>query len=210
MKQLYEYIQNNYSQNEPILVSELECAGYTKNNIRQQIMLLANSGKLCRYDTGVYYIPGKSIFKSGTSLNQNQVIEKKYFYETNERCGYYSGLTFANKIGLTTQVPNTYEVTTNKATKDYRVTNIASSKIVIRRPRVMISNDNYKVLQFLDLLKDVELYSELDIDKAGKIIMNYAEKSKITFSQMADFLQYYPDSIYKNMYKVGILNGISS
>ncbi|MCF0237255.1 MAG: hypothetical protein HUK24_01540, partial [Sphaerochaetaceae bacterium] len=142
--------------------------------------------------------------------HQKQVIEKKYLYEANERCGYYSGLTFANSIGLTTQVPSVYEVTTNKATKDYRVTNIASSKIIIRRPRVMISNYNYKALQFMDLMKDLELYSELEIEEAKKVVIDYASKSRITFKQIENYLQYYPDSIYKNLYKVGILNGISS
>lgn len=43
---LYEYLKKNYQENEPILVADIQIQGLTKNNIRQQIMRLTNSGKL--------------------------------------------------------------------------------------------------------------------------------------------------------------------
>lgn len=188
----------------------MESSGYSANNIRQQLIILTSSGKLNRYDTGVYYLPEESIFKSASSISKGSVIEKKYFYENKKRCGYFSGLSFANKIGATSQVPNVYEVTTNKATNDYRTLTLASSKIIIRKPKTTVTEENFKVLQLMDFIKDFELYSDLSVLDAKNCIQNYMKKSEISFLDIERYLNFYPDSIYKNMYKLGILNGSSS
>lgn len=127
-----------YGTNESIFVSDIIYEGMTQNNIRQQIMNYAATGKIKRYDTGIYYIPKESIFKTTSSLSQSSVIEKKYLFSGNQRCGYISGMNFANRIGLTTQIPASCELVTNKATNDYRETTLASEKIIIRKPRVRI------------------------------------------------------------------------
>ena len=206
----FDYLLKTYGTNEPIFVSDITHEGMTQNNIRQQIMSYAAAGKLKRYDTGIYYIPKESIFKTAPTLLQNSVIEKKYLYSGTERCGYISGINFANRIGLTTQVPASCEVVTNKAAKDYRETTLASEKIIIRKPRVMIDESNYKSLQFLDLLKDIDLYSELEGNELNKKIRTYMEKSGLQFQQLEQYLSLYPDKIFRNMYKVGVLNGISA
>ena len=206
----FDYLLNTYGTNEPIFVSDITYDGMTQNNIRQQIMNYATNGKLKRYDTGIYYIPKDSIFKTAASLSQNSVIEKKYLYSGTERCGYISGQNFANRIGITTQVPASCEVVTNKASKDYREATLASEKIIIRKPRVMIDESNYKSLQFLDLLKDIDLYSELEGKELNNKIKTYMEKSGLQFQQLEQYLSLYPDKIFRNMYKVGVLNGISA
>ena len=206
----FDYLLNTYGTNEPIFVSDITYDGMTQNNIRQQIMNYAAAGKLKRYDTGIYYIQKDSIFKTVPSLSQNSVIEKKYLYSGTERCGYISGINFANRIGITTQVPASCEVVTNKASKDYREATLASEKIIIRKPRTMINESNYKSLQFLDLLKDIDLYSELEGKELNNKIKTYMEKSGLQFQQLEQYLSLYPDKIFRNMYKVGVLNGISA
>ena len=206
----YDYLLQTFGKNEPIFVSDIKYAGMTENNIRQQILYCVSSGKLRRYDTGIYYIPEESIFKSGSQLSQNSVIEKKFLLSDNERFGYISGINFANMIGITSQVPASCEVVTNKASKDYRETRLASAKIILRKPRVEINDTNYKSLQFLDLLKDIDLYSELDGKELNKKVISYMNKAGISFSDLKDFLSLYPDKIYRNMYNVGVLNGISA
>ena len=206
----YDYLLQTFGKNEPIFVSDISYDGMTENNIRQQLLYCVSSGKLRRYDTGIYYIPEESIFKSGSLLSQNSVIEKKYLLSDNERFGYISGINFANMIGITSQVPASCEVVTNKASKEYRETRLASAKIILRKPRVEINGDNYKSLQFLDLLKDIDLYSEFEGKELNEKIKSYMNKSGIKFSDLEGFLSLYPDKIYRNMYKVGVLNGISA
>lgn len=206
----FDYLLKTFGTNEPIFVSDITYEGITQNNIRQQIMNYAAAGKLKRYDTGIYYIPKDSIFKTTSSLSQNSVIEKKYLYSGAERCGYISGINFANRIGLTTQVPASCEVVTNKASKDYREATLASEKIIIRKPRAIVDESNYKSLQFLDLLKDIDLYSELEGNELNIKIKTYMRKSGLQFQQLEQYLPLYPDKIFRNMYKVGVLNGFSA
>ena len=207
---LYEYLKENYKENEPIFISELQYKNLNMNAIRQQILNLTNKNLLIRYDTGIYFIPGKSIFKTSKTLNQNKVIEKKYISTNDEIVGYFSGLNFANRIGITTQVPNLYEVVSNKATCDYRELKIGSTKIILRKPRTKITKENYLELQFLDMIKEIDNISILDKDENKKIVLNYMNTAKISFAKLQKLLEFYPDKIYKNLYQVGVLNGISA
>ncbi len=207
---LYEYLKENYKENEPIFISELQYKNLNMNAIRQQILNLTNKNLLIRYDTGIYFIPGKSIFKTSQTLNQNKIIEKKYISINDEIVGYFSGLNFANKIGITTQVPNLYEVVSNKATCDYRELKIGSTKIILRKPRTKITKENYLGLQFLDMVKEIDNLSILDKEENKKIVQNYMNVAKISFEKLQKLLEFYPDKIYKNLYQVGVLNGVSA
>lgn len=207
---LYDYLIETYGENEPIFIAEIEYANMSEGRIRQQIMKLTESGMIKRYDTGIYFIPKKSIFKSGTQLSMSRVIEKKYLKDNDKRCGYISGVGFANQLGLTTQVAMICEVVTNKATKDYRETTLAKSRIIIRKPRVIVDEENYQVLQFLDLMKDIDFYAEITGDELQRCLVAYMKRCAIMFSDLEPYLQYYPDKIYKNLYKTRLLYGIPS
>lgn len=206
----FEFLKLNYKENEPIFISEIQYKNLNMNAIRQQILNLTNKNLLIRYDTGIYFIPGNSIFKSSNTLNQNKIIEKKYISNNDEVIGYFSGLNFANRIGLTTQVPNLYEVVSNKATCDYREIKIGTTKVILRKPRTVITTENHLELQFLDMIKEIDNLSFLNKDENKKIVLNYMSKAKISFEKLQKLLEFYPDKIYKNLYQVGVLNGISA
>lgn len=206
----FEFLKLNYKENEPIFISEIQYKNLNMNAIRQQILNLTNKNLLIRYDTGIYFIPGNSIFKSSNTLNQNKIIEKKYISNNDEVIGYFSGLNFANRIGLTTQVPNLYEIVSNKATCDYREIKIGTTKVILRKPRTVITIENHLELQFLDMIKEIDNISILDKDENKKIVLNYMNKAKISFEKLQKLLEFYPDKIYKNLYQVGVLNGVSA
>ena len=153
---LFEYLLETYGQNEPIFVSDIRYKDWSTNYIRQQVKKLTDERKLRRYDTGIYFIPKPSPFRSGSQLSRDKVITQKYLTDNGKLCGYVGGVMFANQLGLTTQVPMICEVTTNKATNDYREVKLASSVIALRRPRLPVTESNYKQLQLLDLLKDID------------------------------------------------------
>ncbi len=207
---LYEYLVKTYQVNEPIFSSEIVVDGISDVNVRRQLKKLTDEGVIKRYDTGIYYLPTKSIFKSGSQLSPEKVIEGKYLKDKGELCGYISGLIFFNQLGLTTQVPMQYEVVSNKATSDYREASLAKARVIIRKPKVSVTKDNYKILQFLDMIKDIDEYAEVSGSELSDRLISYMKELQMRFSQLEPYLQYYPDKIYKNMYKAGILNGISA
>ena len=66
METLYEYLLDNYKENEPIFLVGTQIDGMTPTNVRQQIKKLADTGKVKRFDNGIYFLPKKTIFKSGS------------------------------------------------------------------------------------------------------------------------------------------------
>lgn len=207
---VYNYLVNKYEKGTPIFLSDVDIPEMKAVSVRQQINKLVKSGQIKRFDTGIYYLPQESIFLSGSSLSVDEVIRRKYLLDKGESCGYVGGIVFANRIGLTTQVPGRYEIYTNKATTDLRETSMAGISIIIRRPYVKINENNVKVLQFLDLLKEVSDISELIGRELRDRLLEYMRRSGIAFSTIEPYLRYYPDRIYKNMYEVGLLYGVSA
>ena len=205
---LYEYLRNNYKENEPIFLSEIKIEDMKPAYVRQQIKKLTEDGRIKRFDTGIYFIPRKSMFRSGSALPVESVIKKKYLLEGSEPCGYVGGMMFANQLGLTTQIPMVYEITTNKATTEYRETQLGKIRIIIRRPYVKITEENIGALQFLDLMREVTDVSELEGKELTQKLIAYMKTRNMGFDTLDPYLSYYPEKIYKNMYKVGLLNGV--
>lgn len=207
---LYDYLMENYGENTPIFVSELDIEGLNESTLRVQIKKMTDAGMLKRFDTGIYFIPKKTIFKSGSTISAMQVIEKKYLKNKDKVCGYLSGYMLVNMVGLTTQVPVVYEVVSNNATTDYRKIMINKTRVIVRRPKVPVTNENVRILQFLDLIKDVDVYSEEEGNSLKKRMLEIMKKLDITFSALEPYLSFYPEKIYKNMYETGVLAGVSA
>ena len=205
MANLYQYLTENYKENEPFFLSDIQIEGMTGNNIRQQLKKLTDAEKVKRFDKGIYYLPKRSIFKSGSKPTLEKVLEYKYLRDNDRRCGYISGLLFFNQMGLTTQVPMQYEIVSNKATTDYRETVLAQSRIIIRSPKVPVTEQNYTILQFLDLMKDVDLYSEISGKELQERLFKYLRTINLKISDLEPYFTYYPDKLYRNLIETKVI-----
>ena len=123
----------------------------------------------------------------------------------NKRCGYISGLMFFNQLGLLTQLPMAYEVVSNKATRDRRETMLGSARVVVCSPKVTVTEGNYKILQFLGLIKDIYRYFEVTGESLKKKLYRYMHKSGLTVSAMKPYSHYYPDKLYKNLVETEVI-----
>lgn len=200
---LYEYIKANYAPNEPILSDELQKYPYKSTSLRQELKSLTDKGLLRRYDRGIYYLPKMTIFNIEAVPSRNSIIEKKYLKQDNENIGYVSGLGLANQLGLTSQVASVVEIVTNKATKEYKELSIGNVTVIMRKPKITIDSTNYQVLQFLDLIKDINAFLEISKKEAKEKILLYIQKTGLLFSTIEKYLKYYPPIVYKNLYEMG-------
>lgn len=202
---VYDYLRHTYGENEPIFLKEVHIPGMADASVRQALKRLTDLGKMKRYDRGIYFFPKAfKYFRSGTTLSFDDVLTKLYLKDASGQCGYVSGLILANWTGLTTQVPMEYVVYTNKATTDYRKTSLIGIRIILRRPYVPICEGNAHILQFLDLLKDVLLFSEVQGAKLTEGLRKYMEDSSITFADMAPYLPFYPRCTSKTIVELGL------
>ena len=202
---LWEYLTDNYDQGEPIIASDIDI-GLSESNKRRQFKILVDSGKLKRFDNGIYYIPKKSRLGGEVSVPPDVFVQKKYVARNNRILGYYSGYTFANQIGISTQVPYIQEIVTNEMGNPIKRLNLNGRTFVIRKARTQITESNVKVLQLLDLLKDIEMYSELDRDELRACLLKHISSNKITKALVDMYLPLFPDKIYKSMYETRIIN----
>ena len=202
---LLEYLQKNYKVNEPIFVSNIDLP-VTDTNLRQMFKVLCDSGQIYRYETGIYYMKGNTRLKGGVPLSASKVARYKYIARKDQVNGYYSGYTFANLLGLTTQVPYTIEIVSNGASAKCREVGVKNQKIMLRRPRTQINKENVDVLQLLDLLKDFEQYVDEDMVAATYIISSYIKKIGMKRSDVDKYITLFPDRVYKYIYEMRLYN----
>lgn len=93
---VYDYIIQNYEEGEPIFFSDILIEGISRPAVSQQIKTLCHNGKLVKYDTGVYYIPKKSLLKSSIGPSADVVAKYKFISKGRNIDGFYAGNTFAN------------------------------------------------------------------------------------------------------------------
>lgn len=110
---LYEFLKDNYKEAEPIFFSDIVIKGITKSAVNQQLKKLCDEGKLQKYENGIYYLPKKSRLKTNVGVNADTVARYKYVSRGGKVDGFYSGNTFANQLGISTQVPNKVEIVSN-------------------------------------------------------------------------------------------------
>ena len=201
---VYDYLRQNFANEEPIFLSDICIPNMNDISIRQQVSKLTADGRLKLFDTGIYFLPGNSFFSFGSTLSVNDVVKKKYLMEGQSRCGYIGGLMLANAVGLTTQVPMVYDVCTNKATTKYRETRLAGIRIILRKPRVPVNDENASSLQFLDLMLEVQRFAEVEDAELTRRLTQYCKAAKIDFDSVNSYLPYYPPQVYENMYKAGL------
>jgi len=197
---LLEYLQENYNKNEPIFVADIHLP-VSDTNLRQMLKVLCDKGTIHRFDTGIYYLAGISRLKGGTSLSPGEVVRYKYISRNNKTEGYYSGYTFANQIGISSQVPVVIELVSNEASAKVREVRVKNQRIILRKPRTEINDNNCKVLQLLDLMKDFEQYADEDNTTAPEIIRTYVRDIKIKRSDVDKYISLFPMKVYKNIYE---------
>ena len=137
-------------------------------------------------------------------MTADTVALHKYVRRRGRRVGYYSGYTLANRMGLSTQVPLTEEITSNYAPAQVRELTIKNRKYILRCPVVEVTDENVAVLQFLDCLKDLEKCAEEEPEVCGRILTGYAREHALTKALVDRFLTNYPLKIYKAIYETGV------
>lgn len=198
---LYEYLKLNYRPNEPIFVSDVKLP-VSDVNLRRLFKDLCDSGKIRRFDKGIYYIPKQSRLKGGVPLGADAVVRAKYVSRKGKIEGYYSGYTFANQLGITTQVPYAIEIVSNNASSRFREVELKGRRVVLRKPRTEVTEKNFRVLQLLDLLSNIKQYSDEDMDDVSLRVRTYIQSEGISKDDVDRYIGEYPDRIYRNMYEM--------
>ncbi len=143
---LYNYIKDHYKEAEPIFLSDLLRENITELALNQQLKELCEEGLLQKYDTEVYFIPKKTMLNSTIGPNEDMVARYRFISKGDNIDGFYGGNTFANQIGITTQVPQVMEIVSNNISANKEIL-IGNRKFYVSKPIVPITKQDVYVLQ---------------------------------------------------------------
>ncbi len=200
---LYGKLVDDYGYGNPFYFEEILFNNYSISWKKKEINNLVKNKKIIRYERGLYYIPEKTIF-GVSSLNTQKIIMKKYI---SNYSGYFSGLYFANKIGLSSQMPNVIEIYTNNEKSRIRKISINNQSVILRRARTAITKDNYNVLAFLELMNSFPI-DYFNYERKEKI-KSFIKEHGINRSQISTYAKYFPDLVMRNLIESEIIYDIA-
>lgn len=150
---------------------------------------LITAGKIKRISTGVFYKPQKTIF--GELKPSEEELLRPYLFIGEDRVAYITGIALYNRMGLTTQVPNNIKVASRVKEVRTQVGNIRVRRV---KSYIEVTNENYHLLEILDVLKDFKQIPDLDKDTAikqiTKILSIFKKKESLQIVQFG--LEYPP------------------
>lgn len=202
MNEVMDYILNSYKEGEPIFIADIEIQGISDDNIKQQLKRLTDMEYLQRYEKGIYYRPRESRLKSGFCLSADMVARYKYISRQGKVMGYYSGYTFANQLGISNQVPAKVEIVSNESAPIVRDVTIGNQIFTVRRARIPVTTENCKTLQLLELLKDIEQYSDGTPEEVRHRLVQYINAAAIAKQDVDRYIEKFPIKIYKSIYEM--------
>ena len=191
---LYNYIKEHYKEAEPIFLSDLLRTNITGSVLNQQLKELCKNGLLQQYDEEVYFIPKKSKLNLTVGPNADMVARYRFISKGDNVDGFYAGNTFANQIGVSTQVPYVIEIVSNNVADDGEVL-IGNRRFVVRKPVVPITKENVHVLQMLELLVKLDAYLDCSYEEAREKFAEYISVCGITKSAVNLYINQYPESV---------------
>ena len=205
MKDIIGILKAKYAENEPISIEDIRFAlpQLTRGRIYQILDELIDKGELKRFKQGVYYIPTQTILGESL-LDPRKVINQKYISDGLNYYGYYTGLSLLNAFGLTTQVANILEIRTNREATNSRTVIIGSQKVIIKRSRIEINNENYAavmLLEIFNLLNSADI-AYMDFSR----VIEFIKAKNLTYEIINKYVRYMPAKAIKNLSMSGVEN----
>ena len=207
---LKTYLMENYGYNEPIFLNDLVIEGLSDNAVRQSVKRLVASGFLERYDNGIYYIPKSDGLLGKSYLDPSMVIMRRYVQNKSEIYGYLTGISFANQLGLTTQMPAVIEIVTNREASNGRMITVGSQRVRIKKPAITVRDSNAELLQLLDTIGQAEKYTELTKEETIETLISYMRKKRFTKEQLSEVSSVLTGATAKKLIEWGMIYEFAS
>jgi len=185
---------DQYPEDEPIFIEEIKkyviqkCKEDEKEKVLKNINVILNrlkkEGIIKAEYKGVYYKPVITIFGE-MGLDQNKLMQLKYLKDRNGNIkGYIVGAKLFNRLGLTTQVPNVTDIVTNEC--KYHKQYDERLRAYITKPKIEITNENYKYLQFIDILENKDNIN-IEAENVNEILYKIIKEYNLDFEKIIKY-----------------------
>ena len=183
-----------YPEDEPIFIEEIKkyviqkCKEDEKEKVLKNINVilnrLKNGGIIKAEYKGVYYKPIITMFGE-MRLDQTKLMKLKYLNDRDGNIkGYIVGAKLFNMIGLTTLVPNVTDIVTNEC--KYHKQYDERLRAYITKPKIKITNENYRYLQFIDILENKDkIY--IEAENENEILYKIIQECNLDFEKIIKY-----------------------
>lgn len=83
---------------------------------------------------------------------------------------------------------------------------VGRSTYVVRKPPVSVNESNYKVLQLLELLKDLNIYADNEPELVKNQLVQYIKTNQINRDEVDRYISEFPLKTYKYIYEMRLDN----
>lgn len=207
---LVSRLEKRFGYDKPIFTEDIfECMkGYSRQRVYQLIIEAIKKETLVRFDTGIYYLPTETEFGRSV-LTVNEVVNRKYISDNGEIFGIYGNYVIDLNFLLSYQVPNTIEVITNKESRDVREIEIRGRKIVLRKSRLPITNENADAYTLMELFNNIDMRQYRENSMVRESISSYIKEKKISSGTIYSLASFFPARTMKNLATSGVLYEIT-
>ena len=205
MDDIFAFLLETYGRNEPIFTDELKGElSLSPQSFRQAVMKLANTGLIVMVKKGIYFIPREKPLFGTPVLSVEKIVNRKYLVKQGERIGFKTGINFANSLRLTSQTASVPTIITNNTAAKKREVLFYKNRVIIKKPRIQVTEANWKILQVLELMKQFNRLSEVPIEQVKPYLDKYLQDVVMVEAELQSYLAMYPKQTEENLLKSGI------
>ncbi len=210
-EEIKSYIASNYEFNTPLFTQDIVAAfpRVKQGTIRQILRRLKSEAFLKQYSDGVYFRPKKQGVMNKAFITAEQISNAKYLFKNGVIQGYETGINLANKLGLTTQTSPFKKIMSNAVSNKERQVKIGNATYIINAPRIKVTEENYKLLQILDLLDEYAKHFKESLEQQKDILVSYFKDSPLKKNEVVDIIESYPLKTQVEFYKIGGLDALT-
>lgn len=193
-KIVLDYI-NEREADDPIFIEEIKehvATFYKKEelekvfkNVNVIINRLKREEIIKQAEKGIYYKPIQGFW--GEKVPPVFEIRRyKYIMDRDGKIkGYVTGARLFNMMGLTTQVPRRTDIATNECpNKNKQI--LDKYQVIIRKPKIEVTNENYQYLQLLDILANNDKI-HVEVENEEEILYKYIKESNLDFEKLLKY-----------------------
>lgn len=116
--------------------------------------------RLRRVEKGRFYKPRKGALGDVPVSDEERLRDA--LYRDGRRVGYVTGSALYNRLGLTTQMPQTIEIAVNRATQ---IKDFGTMRIKLVSRRAPITNPTVPLLEILDVLRNAREVPDTSVER---------------------------------------------
>lgn len=137
------------------------------------ICRLVENGDIKRFSKGQFYRPKQGLFGE-MKLSDTEKL-KIFLYQDGERKGYVTGISLYNRLGLTTQIPKTITIASDKSPQRK---DLGTVEVKLVKAKAPVTESNREYLEILDVLSDIKKIPDSSPSTVIKVIADKLKRFK--------------------------------